>query len=157
MAKDSLRCGPNARARSVLKIMSPRLMNDLDIAYKLHSEIVTFWQFYVAGISAIVGWVFSRSTAWSLNKRLGISVTTLVFMVFSISGLYRSSSALHDIVALMRSDTYAIPEGISSSVFYSVVNRLNVGDWYLNIGAHVVVDVIILYFIIVVAGQKPKA
>ncbi|WP_157117896.1 hypothetical protein [Oceanicoccus sagamiensis] len=131
-------------------------MTDLDIAYKLNSEIVTFWQFYVAGMSGVVGWVFARDSSWPLPKRVGVVVAVVIFMIFNISGLYRTTSALHDIIVVMFADCYEAPKDVSTlSIFHAVRNRLDSGDWYMHIGPHLLVDAIIIYFVLFVARHEP--
>lgn len=130
-------------------------MNDLDIAYKLNNEIVTFWQFYVAGFSAVIGWILSRDNQWSESKRLAVLIGVCLFIIFNVSGLYRTTSAMHDIVSVLMLASYQIPTEISPEVFASIIDRLDTGDWHLHIGAHAVADAILLYFIWVVAGRRP--
>jgi len=130
-------------------------MTDLDIAYKLNSEMVTFWQFYVAGMSGVIGCVFARDSSWPFAKRFGVASAVTVCMIFSISGLYRTTSALHDTVLVMLTEGYLAPEGVTASIFQAVLTRLNSGDWYVHIGPHLVVDAIIIYFVFIVAGREP--
>jgi len=131
-------------------------MTDLDIAYQLHSEVVTFWQFYVAGMTGVVGWVFARNSSWPFAKRIGVIGCVVVFMIFNISGLYRTTSALHDAVLIMFAEGYSTPQGITASIFQVVLTRLNTGDWYMHIGPHLLVDVIIIYFVFFVSGREPS-
>ena len=65
-------------------------MNDLDIAFKLNDQIMTFWQFYVAGAVSIIGWIFSRETAWSKQKRAGVGIAAAIFLLFNIVALSKT-------------------------------------------------------------------
>ncbi len=131
-------------------------MNDLDIAYKLNSEMVTFWQFYVAGMSAVVGWVVSRNKRWEIQKISFICIAVVIFMGFSLSGIYRTTSSLHEIVLIMQCESYKIPDSIDPKIFSSVLDRLNSGDWYMHIVPHIAVDLIVIYIICILAKRDPK-
>ena len=130
-------------------------MDDLSIAFKLNVQVITFWQFYVGWNAGVVGWVFSRDAAWSNQKRLGIGLAVFVFNIFNISGLYRTTSSLSSIIASMKGDGYQLPSGVSVQVFNAAIQRLSTGDWYLQIGPHLIADAIVAYFILIVARKNP--
>ncbi len=132
-------------------------MDDLGIAFKLNDQIITFWQFYVAWTAGVIGWVFSRESAWSSQKRIGVGIAVLLFNIFNISGLFRTSSSLSNIIDAMSNQAYKLPQNVSEQVFHAALGRLSTGDWYLHVGPHLLADIIVLYFIFVVAKRQPSA
>ncbi len=132
-------------------------MTDLEVAFKLNDQILTFWQFYAAWVTGIVGWVLSRDSAWSWQKRQAVGIGVLIFNVFNLSGLYKTSSALFEVVTAMRADDYPLPAGISGEVFGAVLQRLSTPDWYAHIVPHLLADVIVCYFLLVVAGKPTES
>ncbi|MBO1924418.1 hypothetical protein [Thiomicrorhabdus sp. 6S3-12] len=132
-------------------------MSDLEIAFRLNDQILTFWQFYVAWSAGVIGWVFSRSRPWSLQKCLGVAAGVMIFNVFNLVGLYKTVSSLSLILTAMRDQAYQVPAGLTDAVFYATLQRLEVGHWYMNIGPHLVADAIVLFFILVVARRVPRA
>lgn len=138
-------------------VLAGNNMDDLGIAFKLNDQVITFWQFYIAWTAGVVGWVFSREAAWPFQKRIGIGMAVLIFNVFNISGLYKTSSSLSTVISAMSMETYKAPQGVTEQVFQAAIQRLSTGDWYLHIGPHIVGDLIVLYFIFVVAKKNPAA
>jgi hypothetical protein len=130
-------------------------MDDLGIAFKLSDQILTFWQFYVAWTAGVIGWVFSRESAWPSQKRIGVGLGVLIFDIFNISGLYRTSSSLSTILRAMRDPSYQLPQGVSKQIFQAALHRLSTGDWYLHIGPHILADIIVFYFILKVSKNAP--
>ena len=132
-------------------------MDNLGIAFKLSDQVITFWQFYVVWMAGVVGWVFSRESAWSSQKRTAIGIAIVIFNIFNITGLFKTSSSLATIVKSMDVKPYKLPEGVSEPVFGAAIERLSVGDWYWTIVAHILADLIVLYFVFVVAKKQPSA
>ncbi len=132
-------------------------MDDLSIAFKLNDQVITFWQFYVAWTAGVIGWVFARESAWSSHKRIGIGLGVLIFNIFNISGLIRTSSSLSKVMSAMRDEAYKLSPDVSEPVFQAALTRLSTGDWYLQIGPHILADLIVLYFIFIVAKKEPSA
>lgn len=132
-------------------------MGDLEIAFRLNDQILTFWQFYVAWSAGVIGWVFSRSHRWSLQKCLGVASGVMIFNAFNLVGLYKAVSSLSLILAAMQDQAYQIPAGLTDAVFHATLQRLEVGEWYMNIGPHLLADVIILFFILIVARREPSS
>ncbi len=130
-------------------------MDDLGIAFKLHDQIITFWQFYVAWTAGVIGWIFSRENAWPKQKRMGIGLGVLIFNAFNISGLYKTSLSLSKVVSAMSNKAYQLPQQVSEEVFKAALKRLERGDWYFHVLPHLIADVIVLYFIFVVAKRTP--
>ena len=130
-------------------------MDDLSIAFRLNDQVITFWQFYVGWNAGVVGWVFSRETAWSKQKRWGVGLGVLLFNIFNISGLYRTTSSLHDIVNSMKLDGYVNRSLVTPEILNSAILRLSTGDWWLHIGPHILADLIVAYFVLIVASKKP--
>lgn len=131
-------------------------MDDLSIAFKLNDQVITFWQFYVGWNAGIVGWVFSRDAAWSHQKSIAIGISVLIFNVFNISGLYRTTSSLSSVINSMKASEYQISDGVSVEVFWVTIERLSTGDWYLHIGPHLIADAIVAYLIFVMARRTPQ-
>ena len=132
-------------------------MNDLDIAFKLVDQIIVFWKFYVVGAASIIGWIFSRKLAWSEQKRLGIGVVAALFIIFNFAGLCKVIYSLTDIMSVLGEDGYVISKGVSKPVFEAVLARLNPERLSFNLGAHVMADMVILYFIFIVSKTEPSA
>ena len=132
-------------------------MNELDLAFKINDQIITFWQFYVAGILGIVGWVFSREKAWSTQKRYGVGVSALIFIFFNFQALYKTILNLQKIVDQLSNKSYVRPSNINNVVFEAAVARLDQGGLMINLIPHVVIDLIIMYLILVVAKSAPSA
>ncbi len=132
-------------------------MDDLGIAFKLNDQVITFWQFYVAWTAGVVGWVFSREAAWPSQKRSGVGLAILIFNVFNISGLYKTTSSLSTVIEAMTDDSYKLPLNVSGEVFQAALQHLSSGDWYLHLVPHILADAIVLYFVFVVAKNDPPA
>ena len=134
------------------------IMNELDIAFKLNDQIITFWQFYVAGTTGIVGWVFSREKAWPKQKRIAVGVTAIIFIIFSFVALYKTISNLTKIVELLSDKAFELAStGINEAVFKFALERLDQGGLLLNLGPHILVDCIVLYFIFILSKTDPSA
>ncbi len=130
-------------------------MNDLDIAFKLIEQILTFWQFYVAGAASVIGWVFSRDKAWSKQKRVGIGLSATMFMTFNLIGLSKTVYSLNIIINILGQNNYEIPLEINEYVFQAALDRLNQGDLLFHLIPHLLVDIIIFYFIFVTSKTDP--
>lgn len=133
-------------------------MNDLDIAFKLSDQLYTFWQHYIIITASIVGWVFSRKEAWELNKRIAVMITAVVFFTFNIYGLSGVIINLDQIIVELAKIDKAIINSakISEAVFKIALDRLEPQSVFINIGLHVLVDAIIIFYILHLAGKPPS-
>lgn len=132
-------------------------MDDLSIAFKLNDQVITFWQFYIAWIAGVVGWVFSREHGWRLAKRLAVGVGVTIFNIFNISGLLKTSTSLATVISTMGADNYPLPVTVTRPVFEAALCRLDTGPWYYHIGPHILADLLVMYFIFIVAKHNPVA
>ena len=127
----------------------------LELAFKFHGQIIDFWKFFVPSAMILLGWIFARKDHWSLTQRGAVAFAYLGFVVFNLYGLVESYIILETLVIELKASK-GIP-GLPQAAFDAVVSRLEMGmGWKLGIFFHVAVDVIILYFILFVAGRKPS-
>ena len=132
-------------------------MDDLSIAFKLNEQVIIFWQFYIAWTAGVVGWIFSREHGWLLAKRIAVGVGVTIFNIFNISGLLKTSTSLATVINAMSADNYLLPDTVIRPVFDAALSRLSTGAWYLHIGPHILADMLVMYFIFVVAKHNPVA
>ncbi|WP_166370400.1 hypothetical protein [Psychromonas sp. SA13A] len=130
-------------------------MPELDIAFKISDQIITFWQFYVAGIASLVGWVFSRNNAWARQKRIGVGISAAIFLSFSFEALYKTINSLTKIVNILDSKCTASIANIDYEVYKASLERLDQGGLLLNLGFHLLADFIVLYLIFIVSKNDP--
>ena len=124
----------------------------LELALKTHVQVIDFWKFFVPSILVLLGWIFARKDPWPWPQRASVSVAYIGFAVFNVSGLIASYGMLETLVAEMK-ESKAIP-GLTNKAFEAVVSRLDMGGWQIGIAFHIVVDLIVLYFILISAGRK---
>ena len=130
-------------------------MKELDIAFHLSDQIITFWQFYVAGVLAALGWVFSRKTGWPGSKRLVLSLAMAGFMFLNAYGLYKAITALNGIVDVLRSDEMK-NIALNKTVLKFSLARLYQYHIAWMIVPHLVTDLIVLYFVGVKSQKNPN-
>jgi hypothetical protein len=127
----------------------------VDLAFKTQEQIMDFWKFFVPSIMVLLGWIFSRKYSWSWLQRIGVAVAYSGFMVFNIDGLFESYVMLSVIVDQLKSLNMP-PDHMTWLVFNAVITRLDLGEsWKYGMVFHIVVDFIVLYFILIEAGQEP--
>ena len=140
----------------------------LDIALKLHGEVIDFWKFYLTYAVILLGWVFSRKEPWPWAQRLAIAIAFVGFVVFNLVGLVKSYRALGvvvsqiEILAKARNTTDAALAAMAKTwnmtdaTLAAVVQRLDMGPWPLGIAFHIIVDAMVLYFILIWSGGKVR-
>jgi hypothetical protein len=128
-------------------------MDMLELAIKIHDQVVNFWQFFVPSAVALLGWVFSRRQPWPLAQRIAVAVAFMGFAIFNLYGLIQSYETLDTLVtelSALNGETKLTP-----TAFHAMINRLSMGwGWKIGIVFHLVVDVIVLYFILVWARRS---
>ena len=126
----------------------------LELAFKVHGQIIDFWKFFVPSAIALLGWVFAGKDPWPWTQRFAIAIAYVGFVIFSLYGLLKSYGMLETLVAELRASKGA--QGLTDKAFEAAVLRLDMGrGWKIGIAFHIVVDLIVLYFILVWSGTKP--
>lgn len=131
-------------------------MSDLEIGFKLFDQMIVFWQFYVGGLVGVVGWVFAREHAWPFEKRIGITITFILFSIINMSALFKTTSSLSELALFLNNCDYQAPKEISKEIFRIAANRLNAGEWYIHITLHLIADMVAIYFVMVLARNEQK-
>ena len=126
-------------------------MNAIDIAFKLHDGINFYWNFYVPSCVAILGWVFSRKDPWPLVKRVAVCFLFIGFTVFNLIGLIKTYTALEAVICDLKWSNTAL--GLSQSVLNAVTKRLDMGPWRWGLAFHIFVDLVVLFFILVLSAK----
>lgn len=125
----------------------------LELAFKVHGQIIDFWKFFVPSAVALLGWVFARKDPWPWNQRVAVAIAYGGFVVFNLYGLVESYGMLETLVAELN-NAKAAPD-MTEKAFRAAVSRLDMGWWWkIGIVFHIVVDLIVLYFILIWAGRK---
>ena len=79
----------------------------LDIFFKAEDGIRFYWQFYVVGIVALMGWLISLEHNLTRGLKLLVSIAFLLFMAMNITGLLNSyvliNAAQNDVSNMLRS------------------------------------------------------
>jgi hypothetical protein len=125
----------------------------LELALRIFEEIVHFWEFFIVSTIAIVGWIFSRNSAWSDLQRGSICLAFLVGVAFNLIGLIRSYMALNIVISELKHHP-DIPE-ITPRTTRAIINRFSMGYWWIiGIFWHLVIDLIVVYLILILSGQS---
>jgi hypothetical protein len=125
----------------------------LELALKVHGQVIDFWKFFVPSAIALLGWVFARKDSWPWVQRVAVAIAYVGFAVFNLYGLVESYGMLEILVAEL-GDSKGAP-GLTDKAFKAVVSRLDMGQgWKVGIAFHIVVDLIVLYFILIWSGKK---
>lgn len=124
----------------------------LDLAFKLSDQIVGFWNFFVVFATVLVGWVFSRKTPWPPLQKTAIAIGFIIFIFFNLIGLTSSHKALQVVVNELNSSNSGVDQ-ITDTVVIAMKQRFTMRFWPLDIVFHIVVDVILLWFILVLSGK----
>lgn len=127
-------------------------MTDFDAAFKLHDLTNFYWNFYVVIVFAVVGWVVSRNDAWSREKRASVAVMFIASVGFSLVALVRTYIALDVVVAGLEGTATQM----STVTQQALARRLDMGPWSVGVTVHVIADIIVLYFVWVVAARAPS-
>ena len=127
----------------------------LDIALKLHGEVIDFWKFYLTYAVILLGWVFSRKEPWPWAQRLAIAIAFVGFVVFNLVGLVKSYRALGVVVSQI--EILAKARNTTDATLAAMVERLDMGPWPLGIAFHIIVDAMVLYFILIGSGGKVRS
>ena len=125
----------------------------LELAFKVHAQIIDFWKFFVPSALVLLGWIFTRKDPWPWTQRVAVAIAYVGFVVFNVHGLVESYGMLETLVAELRASK-GMP-GLTDKAFEAVVSRLDMGrGWKIGIAFHFVVDIIVLYFILIWAGRE---
>ena len=125
----------------------------LDLAFKIHGQIVDFWKFFVPSAVVLMGWVFARKEPWPWLQRIAITISFAGFVVFNLYGLLESYGMLEILVAELRASSGV--QGLTPRAFEAAVARLDMGSgWKLGIAFHIAFDLMVLYFILIWSGKK---
>jgi hypothetical protein len=120
----------------------------LELALKIHEQILDFWKFFVPSAIALLGWIFSRKDTWPITQRFAVAIAFVGFAVFNFYGLLHSYETLEIFVSELRASN-GLP-GFSVNAFEAIVTRLDMGwGWKIGMAFHLVVDFIVLYFILI--------
>ncbi len=126
----------------------------LDLAFKVHGQVIDFWKFFVPSAIALLGWVFTRKDAWPWDQRVAVAIAYVGFVVFNLYGLVESYGMLETLVAELRTST-GVQDGLTKKAFEAAVSRLDMGQsWKIGIAFHIVVDLIVLYFVLIWSGRR---
>lgn len=139
----------------------------LELAFKVHGQVIDFWKFFVPSAIALLGWVFARKEPWPWTQRTAVAIAYVGFSVFNLYGLVESYQMLETLVAELGTlkTTPGLMEkaapGLTGKAFDAAVSRLDMsrgwsigGGWEIGIAFHIVVDLIVLYFILIWSGKK---
>ncbi len=105
-----------------------------------------FWNFYVVGIVAIVGWLFSLSRSLDVQLKIVVSVGFLLFIGMNLQALTSTylflSAIVEEMQAVITKDTFRT-DGLGM-----LIDQLSYdGRIWLTWGIHAVMDTAILYCI----------
>jgi hypothetical protein len=126
-------------------------MTMLELALRVFEEIVHFWEFFIVSIIAIVGWVFSRDSAWSDLQRWAVAAAFTGCVVFNLIGLKSSYMALEVVVSELKHQP-ANPT-ITQKTTLAMIKRFSLRFWMVGLVVHIIIDAIVLYFILILSGQ----
>jgi hypothetical protein len=124
----------------------------LDLAFRVYAQIVDFWKFFVPSATVLLGWVFARKDPWPWAQRIAVAIAYGGFAVVNLRGLVQSYRMLETLVEEIAA-AGGMP-GLTEVAFDATVRRLDMGPWGLAIAFHVVVDLIVLYFILIASGKR---
>ncbi len=130
-------------------------MDDLALGLRMYDSILSFWNFFVPGAIAITGWVFASEDRWPLAKRLAVALSYFGFTLVNLLGLFRSYRALESIVDALSSASFSTT--LNKEVFNAIVNRLELGPWWVTMLFHLAVDAIVLFFVLYTAAKPRRA
>jgi hypothetical protein len=74
----------------------------LELAFKVHGQIIDFWNFFVPSAIALLGWVFAGKDPWPWTQRFAIAIAYVGFVIFNLYGLLKSYGMLETLVAELR-------------------------------------------------------
>jgi hypothetical protein len=125
----------------------------LELAFKVHAQIIDFWKFFVPSALVLLGWIFTGKDPWPWTQRVAVAIAYVGFVVFNVHGLVESYGMLETLVTELKASK-GIP-GLTDKAFEAVVARLDMGrGWKFGIVFHIVVDIIVLYFILIWSGRE---
>ena len=128
----------------------------LDIALKTQAQIIDLWKFYVPATMVILGWIFARKQPWPWTQRIAIALVYLGFVIFNLFPLVESYKLLSTLVVNLK--LVEVPSGFRQDAYNAIVTRLGLGKgWKILIAAHIVADIIVLYFILLFSGKKSES
>jgi hypothetical protein len=147
------RASPTLLGRSMATLRRKEKHHMLELAFKVHGQVIDFWKFFVPSAIALLGWVFARKDPWPWAQRAAVAIAYVGFAVFNLYGLVESYGMLETLVAELRGSKGA--PGLTDKAFEAIVSRLDMGrGWKIGIAFHIVVDLIVLYFILIWSGKK---
>jgi hypothetical protein len=77
------------------------------------------------------------------------------FTLVNLLGLFRSYRALESIVDALSSASFSTT--LNKEVFNAIVNRLELGPWWVTMFFHLAVDAIVLFFVLYTAAKPRRA
>lgn len=126
-----------------------------DLVLKAKDNVYFFWNFYVAGILAVMAWLGSLDKNPSWQLKLIISIAYLSFMVMNLSGLLGSfallRASIREYLAAVEKPGHEINE--IDRVFYKehsmfrtirLFNREIHRYKFVVFGLHILIDTIVL-------------
>ena len=130
------------------------MINTLDLAFKLHDQILNFWNFFIAFTTILVSWVFSRERKWSHSKRLIITIAFILFAILNLTGLIPSHKTLEIIINELNNSEPTVLE-MNSKMLHSMTNYLTRRFWELSILLHIIIDSFMIYTIYIISSKEP--
>jgi transposase len=78
----------------------------LELAFKVHAQIIDFWKFFVPSALVLLGWIFTRKDPWPLAQRVAVAIAYVGFVVFNVHGLVESYAMFETLVTELKIPTF---------------------------------------------------
>jgi hypothetical protein len=116
----------------------------IELIEKAESRINSYWNFYTIVVIAIVGWLMSSQTPFSLHQTMALTLALVVFFCANF-GVMRAATirilALEDELAAVARETEFVGESLKRVLSRAAMpGRLG---W--SYGLHVIVDVTVIF------------
>lgn len=111
----------------------------IDIFFKAKDNMQFFWNFYVIGLVAIIGWFFTLKKHLSKVLKIFLSILFVIFMGMNISGLMRS----YELIVASKTDLLALvqcADCVERGTIMSILSFYSDGYKYIVWGIHGVID-----------------